>query len=526
MLMADVAGSTSIAERLGPERAKFLFDEVQRLMAAEVRALDGTVAQLMGDGMLALFGAPLAHEDDPERAGARGPRHPRRRGHLRARRARGLRGRARAAAGRQHRPGGRLGRRPGRPPALQRPRRHGQRRRPAAGPGRPRPDRRRRGHGPADGCLPGRRAARRAVPQGPQRPGAGLLPARRGRPDAARRGAPGRPRLRARGARAGDGRRGRGPRRHRRAHRRARDRQDPPGQARVRGVRRPHPLPRGPRRRLRVVDPVRGDRRGPATLARRLGPRARGPDAARAAGPARSALRGRRLRPPVPAAGHDHGPHARARHRRPASQREPRGPPGAHLRGRLRAPAEARRGPAGVPGARGPALGRQRHPRAGRTAARHHRGVLGRPAPPVPRRARAPVVAPRRDRPPALPAPLQGDRAAAARAEGQPRAGPRPGRRRAPRRGRQAARRALRRQPVLPRGGPARPAGERRAAARGRPLGPGRRRRLDPGPGAQRPAGPARPARAGHPRGRPARRRHRPLVRPRPAPSARCRAGR
>ena len=65
--VADVVGSTAIGERLGPARSKFLFDEVTALMAAEVRRFDGTVAQLTGDGLLAVFGAPLAHEDDAER---------------------------------------------------------------------------------------------------------------------------------------------------------------------------------------------------------------------------------------------------------------------------------------------------------------------------------------------------------------------------------------------------------------------------------------------------------------------------
>ena len=66
--MADIAGSTAIGEALGPERSKYLFDEVMRLVAAEVERYDGTVAQLAGDGLLAVFGAPVAHEDDSERA--------------------------------------------------------------------------------------------------------------------------------------------------------------------------------------------------------------------------------------------------------------------------------------------------------------------------------------------------------------------------------------------------------------------------------------------------------------------------
>jgi ABC-type transport system substrate-binding protein/class 3 adenylate cyclase len=68
VLVTDLVDSTSIAEMLGPERSKFLFDEVVGLMVEQVRGFDGTVAQLTGDGLLALFGAPTAHGDDAERA--------------------------------------------------------------------------------------------------------------------------------------------------------------------------------------------------------------------------------------------------------------------------------------------------------------------------------------------------------------------------------------------------------------------------------------------------------------------------
>jgi ABC-type transport system substrate-binding protein/class 3 adenylate cyclase len=68
VLFADVVGSTAIGEQLGPERSKFLFDEVVALIAQEVRRFGGTIAQLAGDGVFALFGAPVGHEDDAERA--------------------------------------------------------------------------------------------------------------------------------------------------------------------------------------------------------------------------------------------------------------------------------------------------------------------------------------------------------------------------------------------------------------------------------------------------------------------------
>jgi ABC-type transport system substrate-binding protein/class 3 adenylate cyclase len=68
VLVADVVGSTAIGQALGPERTKLLIDEVMRLMSEQVRRFDGTVAQLIGDEMLAFFGAPVAHEDDSERS--------------------------------------------------------------------------------------------------------------------------------------------------------------------------------------------------------------------------------------------------------------------------------------------------------------------------------------------------------------------------------------------------------------------------------------------------------------------------
>src|SRR5262245_42836118 len=68
ILLVDIADSTAIGEQLGPERTKVVFDEVVRLIAGEVKRFGGTVAQLTGDGLYALFGVPNAHEDDAERA--------------------------------------------------------------------------------------------------------------------------------------------------------------------------------------------------------------------------------------------------------------------------------------------------------------------------------------------------------------------------------------------------------------------------------------------------------------------------
>ena len=68
VLFADIVGSTAIGERLGPERFTLLVGEVMRVMSAEVERFDGTVVQYVGDELYAVFGAPVAHEDDSQRA--------------------------------------------------------------------------------------------------------------------------------------------------------------------------------------------------------------------------------------------------------------------------------------------------------------------------------------------------------------------------------------------------------------------------------------------------------------------------
>jgi class 3 adenylate cyclase len=68
VLFADIAGSTSIAERMDPEDWTSLIGEAFQRMNRTIERYGGTVARLMGDGVLAFFGAPVAHEDDPERA--------------------------------------------------------------------------------------------------------------------------------------------------------------------------------------------------------------------------------------------------------------------------------------------------------------------------------------------------------------------------------------------------------------------------------------------------------------------------
>ena len=68
MLFADIRGSTSLLEGLDPEEAQKLIDPVLRVMMDAVHRYEGTVNQVLGDGIMALFGAPLAHEDHAVRA--------------------------------------------------------------------------------------------------------------------------------------------------------------------------------------------------------------------------------------------------------------------------------------------------------------------------------------------------------------------------------------------------------------------------------------------------------------------------
>jgi class 3 adenylate cyclase/tetratricopeptide (TPR) repeat protein len=73
-LFADVVGSTSLGERMDPEDFKSVVNQAVERMALAVEEYGGAVLELAGDGLLALFGAPTAHEDDPERAALAGLR--------------------------------------------------------------------------------------------------------------------------------------------------------------------------------------------------------------------------------------------------------------------------------------------------------------------------------------------------------------------------------------------------------------------------------------------------------------------
>jgi len=67
-LFADIKGSTEMMADLDPEQARTIIDPALKLMIDAVHRYDGYIVQSTGDGIFALFGAPIAHEDNPQRA--------------------------------------------------------------------------------------------------------------------------------------------------------------------------------------------------------------------------------------------------------------------------------------------------------------------------------------------------------------------------------------------------------------------------------------------------------------------------
>jgi len=68
VLFADLVGFTGLAEYMDPEQVKRLIHQCFERLIEVVVEFGGRVDKILGDGMLVLFGAPVAHEDDPERA--------------------------------------------------------------------------------------------------------------------------------------------------------------------------------------------------------------------------------------------------------------------------------------------------------------------------------------------------------------------------------------------------------------------------------------------------------------------------
>src|SRR3954449_10917588 len=68
VVFADLSGYTAVAETMDPEAVKGLVERCLRRLGDEVERYGGTVDKYIGDNVMAIFGAPVAHEDDAERA--------------------------------------------------------------------------------------------------------------------------------------------------------------------------------------------------------------------------------------------------------------------------------------------------------------------------------------------------------------------------------------------------------------------------------------------------------------------------
>jgi class 3 adenylate cyclase/tetratricopeptide (TPR) repeat protein len=68
VMFCDMEGFTALVERLGPEEAYSIMDQVYEILIHKVHDYEGTVNEMTGDGIMALFGAPIALEDAPQRA--------------------------------------------------------------------------------------------------------------------------------------------------------------------------------------------------------------------------------------------------------------------------------------------------------------------------------------------------------------------------------------------------------------------------------------------------------------------------
>ena len=68
VLFADVANYTAMSEKLDPEEVHQIMDGCFKILMDEIHKFDGTINQFTGDGVMAIFGAPVAHEDHPQRA--------------------------------------------------------------------------------------------------------------------------------------------------------------------------------------------------------------------------------------------------------------------------------------------------------------------------------------------------------------------------------------------------------------------------------------------------------------------------
>jgi class 3 adenylate cyclase len=68
VMFSDVSGFTAISEKLDPEDVHAIMDRAFEVILGAVHRYEGTINQFLGDGVMALFGAPIAHEDHAQRA--------------------------------------------------------------------------------------------------------------------------------------------------------------------------------------------------------------------------------------------------------------------------------------------------------------------------------------------------------------------------------------------------------------------------------------------------------------------------
>src|SRR5437868_9599396 len=68
VLFADLVGFTSRSERMDVEDVRGTLEPYHQLLRRELERFGGTVEKFIGDAVMAMYGAPVAHEDDPERA--------------------------------------------------------------------------------------------------------------------------------------------------------------------------------------------------------------------------------------------------------------------------------------------------------------------------------------------------------------------------------------------------------------------------------------------------------------------------
>ncbi len=68
IIFIDIRGFTKLADQLDPERATEIINNIFAPIVGVIDKYDGSINKFLGDGLMAIFGTPFSHEDDPERA--------------------------------------------------------------------------------------------------------------------------------------------------------------------------------------------------------------------------------------------------------------------------------------------------------------------------------------------------------------------------------------------------------------------------------------------------------------------------